>query len=820
MYRLDFFRKNDEKLKYVMPLGRLHKYVKNAREYILCLNKDGAIQLTLQYYGPDLDSTIDAEKDYMSQRLNSLFMGIGSNWTVYFEAQRKHSRDYATDVYFPDEISKAIDIERKNLFSGDYHFESAFYITVNWMPPKDRVEKVKEFLIEGKEHREIDVLERVDGFLDQIEKIISAFRSVGIPISTMNMTETLSYLHSTVSTSYRTINVPDKPLLLDHYLYDEPLYGGLEPKLGRKHFRIVTPLTFPHNTLFGMFKGLNSLDFPYRWVTKYCFMGKQDCLSELDSIQRSWKGKMKSLMSTLKDLIYNRNQYEDVNQNAAEKFNEVSDAISAAEGDRTRFGFYTMSIMVSDRDPIRADEKAKIVRQLLIDIGLTAKIEELNSVDAWLGMVPGNVNHNVRHPVVSNANLVHLLPLSSIWAGPETNKHLKGPALLYTQTYGNTPFRLSLHIGDVGHALLLGPTGAGKSVHLNLIAASFRKYKNAKVFIFDKGSSSRILTHGVGGKFYDLGSEDNSLAFQPLAHVDDEMERQWASEWLCDFLENENIKITPDVKKMIRDALNSMATLPEQFRTISTFIDGLQDAELKVAFSPLALTDQNGNPGEFGKMFDASEDSLQLSSWQTFEMEKLMNTKSIVGPCLMYIFHRIEQSLNGDPTIIILDECWVFFDNPLFAQKIREWLKVLRKANASVIFATQSPEDVADSDIFSTVLSACQSRIFLPDVSAMDPAKEAMYRSFGLNKAKLEIIAKAQKKRQYYYDSQEGSRLYDLALEACPLTLAYVAVDKTALKRCDQIISQYGIENFNVNWMNEHGLSYPVDNSEGRLKLS
>lgn len=242
-----------------------------------------------------------------------------------------------------------------------------------------------------------------------------------------------------------------------------------------------------------------------------------------------------------------------------------------------------------------------------------------------------------------------------------------------------------------------------------------------------KGSSSRILTHGVGGKFYDLGSEDCTLAFQPLAHVDNEMERQWASEWLCDFLENENMKINPDIKKMIRDALTSVADLPEPYRTISTFIDGLQDADLKVAFSPLALTDQSNNPGEFGKMFDANEDSLQLSSWQTFEMEKLMNTKSIVGPCLMYIFHRIEQSLNGDPTIIILDECWVFFDNPLFAQKIREWLKVLRKANASVIFATQSPEDVADSDIFSTILSACQSRIFLPDVSAMDPAKEAMY---------------------------------------------------------------------------------------------
>lgn len=819
MYRLDYFKKKQDKLKYLISPSRLHKYEKMGKEYIICFNKDGSMQLTLSYYGPDLDSTIVEQLSLMTDRLNSLFMSIGTGWTIYFEAQRKHSRSYNTDVYFPDDISKGIDIERKNLFSSGYHFESNFFITINWLPPADRVERVKEIMIEGKEHKEIDVNDRIETFIEQIEKIHFAFNSVSIPISTMNMSETLSYLHSTVSSSYRKINVPDKPLLLDHYLYDEPLYGGLEPKLGKKHFRIVSPLTFPNNTLFGMFKDLNSLDFTYRWVTRYCFMSKQDCLSELNSIQRSWKGKMKSLVSTVKDLLLDRDSGADINLNAAEKYNEVLDAINAAEGDRTRFGFYTMSVMVADTDPDRADEKAKAVRQILIDIGLTAKIEELNAVDAWLGMVPGNIAYNVRHPVVSCANFVHMLPLSSIWPGHDTNKHLKGPSLLYTQTYGNTPFRLNLHVGDVGHAILLGPTGAGKSVHLNMIAASFRKYKNAKIFIFDKGASSKILTYGVGGEFYDLGSEDNTLSFQPLAHIDEESERQWALEWLVDYIREENVEITPDVKGFIREALHAVSTMPEGLRTITSFIDNLQSKELKKAFSGLALADENGNAGEYGNMFDSNVDTLRLSSWQTFEMEKLMNTKAIVGPTLMYIFHRIEQNLNGDPTIIILDECWVFFDNPMFADKIREWLKVLRKANASVIFATQSPEDVANSPIFSTIISACQSRIFLPDVSALDPSKEPMYRSFGLNKRKLEIIAKAQKKRQYYYDSQEGSRLYDLALESCPMTLAYVAVNKADQKRCQQIISEYGKEYFNVHWMKEHGLSYPVDNTERSLTI-
>ena len=145
---------------------------------------------------------------------------------------------------------------------------------------------------------------------------------------------------------------------------------------------------------------------------------------------------------------------------------------------------------------------------------------------------------------------------------------------------------------------------------------------------------------------------------------------------------------------------------------------------------------------------------------------RLMATPAIVGSTLMYIFHRIEQSLTGAPTLIILDECWVFFDNEQFAQKIREWLKVLRKANASVVFATQSLTDIVESPIFSTVLESCPSQIFLPNDKALEESLKEKYFMFGLNQRQVEIIAGAVKKKQYYYVSPLGCRLYDLALGA------------------------------------------------------
>ena len=520
---------------------------------------------------------------------------------------------------------------------------------------------------------------------------------------------------------------------------------------------------------------------------------------------------MTGLMDMLKDMIFNRDSSANVNENAFQKFQEVKDAITAVEADVTCYGYYSTVVIVMDEDEATADTRAQTVAQTLSDMSFKGKVENINSVDAWMGSLPGNVGRFVRRPILSSANLVHMIPISDIWAGDNRNKHLQGAPLIYTQTTGNTPFRLNLHVGDVGHTLVVGPTGAGKSVQLNLITSSFRKYKDARVFMFDKGSSSMVLTKGVGGNFFDLGNETNHLSFQPLANIDDDKERQWAQEWLCDFLRQENVTVTPNHKKLLWDALGSVASYDEKhFRRMTTLVNAVQSVELKTALEPLTVA------GAYGDIFDSDVDTLQLSSWQTFEMEKLMATPAIVSPTLMYIFHRIEQSLTGAPTLIVLDECWVFFDNEQFALKIREWLKVLRKANASVVFATQSLTDIVESPIFSTVLESCPSQIFLPNDKALEESAKKKYFAFGLNQKQVEIIAGAVRKKDYYYVSPNGCRLYDLALEHCPLSLAYVAVNKADVVKANEILQEHDAKEFNHHWLEYRNVHLPEVERERR----
>ena len=395
------------------------------------------------------------------------------------------------------------------------------------------------------------------------------------------------------------------------------------------------------------------------------------------------------------------------------------------------------------------------------------------------------------------------MPLSAVWAGPAENQHLDGPPLLYATTASQTPFRVVLHQGDVGHTLIVGPTGAGKSVLLSMLALQFRRYENAQIFIFDKGGSATAATFGLNGEHYQLCG-DESLCFQPLAHIDNETERAWALEWLCGLLAHEGISIEPDVKDAIWTALSSLATAPEVERTMTGLSALLQSNRLRQALEPYTLK------GAHGSLLDADHETIGENDWQCFEMEELMHQKSLAPPVLSYLFHRLEARFDGRPSLLILDEAWVFLDDPMFSARIREWLKVLRKKNVSVIFATQSLNDIAESDIAPAIIESCPSRIFLPNDRALEPQQRKAYGAFGLNDRQMEIIAQATPKRDYYFQSRNGNRLFDLSLG--PVALAFCgASSKDDLKAIAEIASKSTNGEFSVRWLEARGLQWAAN---------
>jgi len=771
------------------------------------LNKDGSFQRSARFRGPDLDSAVQAELIAVAGRLNSAFRRLGSGWAIFVEAQRHPVGAYPASR-FPDPASAMVDAERKADFEEDAaHYESSYFLTFAFLPPAEDAARAESWLYEGKADRGVDAWEALRGFVDRTDRILQLVEAFMPECAWLDDVETLTFLHTTVSTKRYRVRVPETPMYLDALVADQPLTGGLEPRLGEMHLRILTIVGFPTATTPGILDELNRLAFPYRWATRAILLDKTDATKLLTKIRRQWFSKRKSIAAILKEVMTNEASAL-VDTDAANKAADADLALQELGADYAGQAYVTATIAVWDADPRVAAEKLRLVEKVVQGRDFTAMAETINAADAWLGSLPGHVYANVRQPPISTLNLAHMIPLSAVWAGPERDEHFGAPPLLHGKTEGSTPFRFSIHVGDVGHTLVVGPTGAGKSVLLALMALQFRRYAQAQVFAFDFGGSIRAAAIAMGGDWHDLGGgltegSADSVALQPLSRIDEAAERAWAADWIAAILMRESVQITPEVKELIWTALSSLASGPIGERTMTGLSVLLQSNDLKQALRPYCVG------GPYGRLLDAESEHLGVATVQAFETEGLIGTAAAPA-VLAYLFHRIEDRLNGEPTLIIVDEGWLALDDEGFAGQLREWLKTLRKKNASVVFATQSLSDIDGSAIAPAIIESCQTRLLLPNERAIEPQITAIYRRFGLNDRQIEILARAMPKRDYYCQSRRGNRLFELGLSDVALALC-AASSKTDQAAIDRVVSEHGREGFLAAWLRHRGVDWAAD---------
>jgi type IV secretion system protein VirB4 len=483
-------------------------------------------------------------------------------------------------------------------------------------------------------------------------------------------------------------------------------------------------------------------------------------------------------------------------------------ALQELGSDQIGEAFVTATITVWDNDPATADEKLRLVEKVIQGRDFTCMVETVNAVEAWLGSVPGHVYANVRQPPISTLNLAHMIPLSAVWAGEARDHHFKAPPLFQAKTEGSTPFRFALHVGDVGHTLVVGPTGAGKSVLLALMALQFRRYPESQIFAFDFGGSIRAAAIAMGGDWHDLGGavageSSEFVSLQPLAGIDDVAERGWAADWISSILTRERIDVTPEAKEHIWSALSSLASAPVEERTLTGLSVLLQSNVLKRALQPYCIG------GPYDRLLDAESERLGDSSVQVFETDGLIGT-AVAPAVLAYLFHRIEARFDGRPTLLMIDEGWLALDDADFAGRLREWLKTLRKKNASVIFATQSLADIDGSAIAPAIIESCPTRVLLPNDRAIEPQIMAIYRRFGLNDRQIEILARATPKRDYYCQSRRGNRLFELGLGE--VALAFTAASSKADQLLiEQVLIDHGRDNFAGGWLKAREIAWATD---------
>lgn len=739
-------------------------------EMCIVIQKNGSIQQTYAFRGHDIESF---SPDYIAavfEYFNDQIKRLGDGWMVSVEAQRYRMHDYPS-ADFDSVAALLVDKEREAEFKGTgEHYDSCYFMNFVYKPETEIKKKALKFFF-TEPVAETIIKDEIKYFLKTVENM-TAVLSSRIIIRPLDCHETVCYLHSTCSTRKHEFNLPDHFMFLDTFIGPEKLDVGKTCRLGENYIPIVEIYDFPTRTYPAILNNLNKLNVEYRWVSRFFPLGKQQALKELEAYQQSAAAGKKSSKQLASEMALG---YESTLQNHAgvQAQGEAEAAQEEVGGDINGMGYYQTSIMVWDTDYKAAISKMKQVQQLVEQCQFAVKEEEIGAFDAFLGMIAGNTTANIRRPLVTTGNFAHTLPFSAIWAGIENNKFMNEicgidkPLVTCATNYGAN-FYLNLNDGDVGHTLIIGPTGAGKSTLLNLLAVSSLKYPGIQVFFMDYGLSSLTLTLSVGGTY--INPADETVCFQPLRNIDDHNEFVWACNFIKTLIELQGIKIEAQMNVAIESAMDAVASFPENMRTLTHFRLNLEyvDSEghriLDDALAPYCVE------GRYGRIFDGDHTTLGNSRWVLFEMEHIMDMgPDCSGPAILFIFHFLEQSFTGRLTFFIMDECWFGLENPAISGKMKEYLLTLRKKNVFCIFATQNPSAIANSPMASTMIQNCPTQIFLADPRAKKLEED--YLKLGLSSDEVNILAMSTKKRDYYYKSTLGTRLFQLSLGEIELAL-------------------------------------------------
>lgn len=806
MLNLNIFRKN------LAGLSDLLNYAGFVEDGVL-IGKDGALMASFTFEGPDRQATGLQNFEALTRHVAGVLKQMDERWMFHSDTSGSLSNDYP-ECEFPDPVTALLDTGRRTRYREEgTHFERQHVMTLSYMPVKGLNAKVEGRLVveaEGSKHIEGTRQGEMQRFQDGVHAFMQAFSGGAIRVRQLNSHEMFSHVSFCVTGLRQNLVLPSTAMYLDCLLGSKDLVHGLNLRVGEQHVSVVSFVGFPRFSAAGIFERLANFPGVFRWSTRYIPVSQQSGVALLEDYQKDWD----------RGLVGKGNK---VNGDAYLQSQDCDALLTRVRSGDVSVGFWSSCVVLMGTNPA---ELKTAVAELEKTMGtldsLVTRKEGFNTLQAYLGSLPGHSVPNVRRPLFTNENVADMLPLSHVWSGfashPAEFYPEGSPADLWAATEGSTPFRACFNAGTSPHALVLGPSGSGKSTLLGMAAASHFRFhdvlkrknkRNAagellrpKVIAFDKGYSLFVLCKAAGGVHYDLASEHQELGLCPLANIDrSDAEMDWALDWLETLCALQDAPLAASDKGTLRQALQLLAANEPQHRTMSDLCGLLPSgSDMTVALEAYTVTG-----GAAGKMLDANVDQLTQGDFTVFELEHLMGfSDRQVVPVLLYLFHRIEQLFDGSPVRLILDEAWLMLSHPLFREKIREWLKVLRKANVHVIFATQSVNDIVKSPIADTLVEQCQTRILLANSSATTGASRTAYELMGVPSEHIEVLTGMTPKSHYFFSAPQGNRVMSLGLRK--LELAFIGSSgKEDIATARRLIADHGNKWVSA-WLTHKGL--------------
>jgi type IV secretion system protein VirB4 len=463
---------------------------------------------------------------------------------------------------------------------------------------------------------------------------------------------------------------------------------------------------------------------------------------------------------------------------------EMAAARDALGTGAVSFGDHHLTVLVRDSKLDRLDDTAAMCAAALADTGAIAVREDTNLEPAFWGQFPGNEAYLVRRAMISTANMASFGSLHGFALGQAEGNHW-GDAVTLLETTSATPFFFNFHHGDLGNFSVIGPSGSGKTVVMNFLACQAQKF-TPRTILFDKDRGAELFIRGIGGR-YDRISAGEPTGFNPLALPDTAANRAFLRDWFAVLLKAEGPEELATIAGAVDAAYGNDASLRRlrHFRELLAGARRPQAGDLADRLSPWI------DGGEHAWLFDNARDRLDLTTRvMGFDMTALLENPRLRTPTMMYLFHRIDERLDGEPTMILIDEGWKALDDEVFAARIRDWLKTLRKRNALVGFATQSARDALDSRISTALVEQTATMIFMPNAKARS---EDYCGGFGLTEHELALIRSLPAhSRAFLVRQPDASVVVRLDLSGMPEVLTILSGRESTVRRLDLLREALG----------------------------
>lgn len=763
---------------------------------------DGALLSAFEVRGPDVVSAGPDELEALSSTWVKALQPLGDGWMVHLEAQRFPAPGYPAPGAFPDPFSRALDQERRQAFEQGDHLVTHSYLAVTYKPAH---ELPRPGLLNSWRKpqtipdTESASLEEMRARLSEVAQILAT----QIEIRPLATDELLGLLARCLTGRNHPVGAPRGASSLEAVLGLGDFSAGFELELGGMSIVPVAVTGFPTEATPHALDFLNRLDFPYRATFRLLLLDPYTARSAISRRRTHWSAAgvgLKQLLTQILGKSSDKPRFGD--RFAPEMARDADDALLDLERWAGGASYLTITVHLADPDRSVACDRAEVLLKELRARGFGGWVERVGAAEAFLGSLPGCGWYGVHRPIFLLRPAVDLALTTGVWTGSPTHPHpaLSGQsAHVVTATEESTSFYLSLAHADVQHTLVVGPTGAGKSVLLGFLALQYLRYPGSQVFSIDSGWSLLAPALAAGGHHYPLSPDaaDSAHRFAPVASLETAHDRQRSLEWTEELLSLQGLELSPALRNLLVRALDLLAASPR--RTLTRLATKLQHGDLRSAIAPYT------EGGPYAHLFDGETNPLRRGGHlHVFEMEAVLPLKrAVVTPLVLHLLSEIERRLDGRPTLILLDEAAQYLGDTLWASRLASWLYQLRKKNAGLVLATQSLTSILESDLKAPLLESAPTRIYLPNPAARTPSAAQAYRAFGLTSRQIEIIATATPRRDYYVTTREGSRL--IRLDLSPGALAVLGLSGPEGRRhVEDLRDQHG-EDWLVRLLNQPG---------------